>query len=149
MSTEIGTRVRRKEDYRFLTGLGTYTDDIVRPGQTFAYFVRSLHAHAKIKSVDTADAMAARGVLGIFTVADLEEDKIGGLICGWTVTDRHGEPMKAPAHPALAKDRVRYVGAPTICRIFTSILRSRRAHTTRSGSKGAAKRAPSRRRPRS
>ena len=63
--TGIGARVERKEDFRFLTGQGRYTDDINRPGQVYAYFVRSPHAHAKIKSIDTAEAGNSPGVIGI------------------------------------------------------------------------------------
>lgn len=108
--TGIGASVRRKEDKRFLTGKGRYLDDINLPGQTYAYFVRSPHAHAKIKSVDTKAAAASPGVVMVLTGADVAADGIGGVICGWTVTDKNGEPMKAPAHPILAADTVRYVG---------------------------------------
>src|SRR5262249_53732304 len=106
----VGAAVRRKEDFRFITGKGHYTDDISRPGQAHAYFLRSTHAHAKIKSIDTSKAKALKGVLGVFTGADLAADKIGGLICGWMIHSKDGSPMKAGAHPALAVDRVRYVG---------------------------------------
>jgi carbon-monoxide dehydrogenase large subunit len=106
----IGSGVRRKEDHRFITGQGRYTDDINRPGQTHAYFLRSPHAHAKIKSIDTAEARNAKGVVAIFTGKDIAADKIGGLICGWMITSKDGSPMKAGAHPALALDTVRYVG---------------------------------------
>ncbi len=106
----IGTSVRRKEDHRFITGQGRYTDDINRPGQAHAYFLRSPHAHAKIKSIDTTAAKAAKGVVGIFTGADLAADKLGPLTCGWMVTSKDGSPMKMGAHPVLAGDRVRYVG---------------------------------------
>ena len=106
----IGAAVRRKEDYRFLTGQGHYTDDINVHGQTYAYFLRSPHAHAKIKRVDAAAAAKSPGVVAVFTGADVAADKIGGLICGWTVADRHGKPHKAPPHPILAHDKVRYVG---------------------------------------
>ncbi len=108
--TGIGASVRRTEDYRFLTGRGKYVDDINRPGQTYAVFVRSPHAHAKIRKVDTAAAAKAPGVVAVFTGADTAADKVGGLICGWTVTDRNGNPHKAPGHPVLASDKVRYVG---------------------------------------
>lgn len=108
--TGIGASVQRKEDFRFLTGQGRYTDDIDRPGQVYAYFVRSPHAHAKIKGVKTAGAAKSAGVLGVFTGADMAADKVGSLPCGWVVTDRNGEPHKAPPHFPLARDKVRYVG---------------------------------------
>src|SRR3546814_17736863 len=106
----IGASVRRKEDFRFLTGQGRFTDDIDRPGQVHAYFVRSPHAHARIKRVDTAAAAKATGVIAVFTGADMAADKVGSLPCGWTVTDRHGVAHKAPPHFPLARDKVRYVG---------------------------------------
>jgi carbon-monoxide dehydrogenase large subunit len=108
--TGIGASVKRTEDFRFLTGQGRYTDDINRPGQVHAYFVRSPHAHARIKKVDTSAAAKAPGVLAVFTGADMAADKVGSLPCGWVVTDRHGEPHKAPPHFPLARDKVRYVG---------------------------------------
>ncbi|MEQ1649800.1 MAG: xanthine dehydrogenase family protein molybdopterin-binding subunit [Hyphomicrobiaceae bacterium] len=111
MSTSgIGQSVRRVEDIRFITGNGNYTDDISRPGQTYAFFVRSPHAHATIKSINTKTAAAAPGVVGILTGKELAADKIGGLICGWMIHSKDGSPMKAGAHPALAVDKVRYVG---------------------------------------
>ena len=106
----VGSGVKRKEDHRFITGQGRYTDDINRPGQAHAYFLRSPHAHAKIKSIDTAAALKAKGVVAIFTGKDIAADKLGGLICGWTVTSKDGSAMKNGAHPALALDTVRYVG---------------------------------------
>jgi carbon-monoxide dehydrogenase large subunit len=106
----IGAAIRRKEDHRFITGQGRYTDDISRYGQTHAYFVRSPHAHAKLRGIDTSAARAAAGVVGVLTGADLAADKLGGLICGWMIMSKDGTPMKAGAHPALAVDTVRYVG---------------------------------------
>jgi carbon-monoxide dehydrogenase large subunit len=106
----IGARVRRKEDRRFITGHGNYLDDINRPHQTYAWFVRSPHAHAKIKKIDVKKAQKAPGVLGVFTGADLAADKIGSLICGWTIKSKDGSPHKAPPHPVLATEKVRYVG---------------------------------------
>ncbi|WP_342642239.1 xanthine dehydrogenase family protein molybdopterin-binding subunit [Rhodoligotrophos ferricapiens] len=108
--TGIGQRVLRKEDRRFITGKGKYTDDINLPRQTYAYFLRSPHAHARIRAIDKAAAEAAPGVLAVLTGADLAEDKIGGLICGWMIHSKDGSPMKAGPHPALAQDKVRYVG---------------------------------------
>ena len=108
--TGIGASVRRKEDQRFLTGTGRYLDDINIAGQTYAHFVRSPHAHAGIRSIDVAAAAAAPGVVAVLTGKDVADDGLGGVICGWTVTDKNGEPMKAPPHPLLAVDTVRYVG---------------------------------------
>jgi carbon-monoxide dehydrogenase large subunit len=110
----IGAAVRRKEDRRFLTGKGTYTDDINRPGQLQAYLLRSPHAHAEIAAIDTADAKAAAGVAAVFTGADLQapELKVGGLPCGWLVTSKDGSPMAEPPRPLLAQGKVRHVGDP-------------------------------------
>jgi len=104
----IGARIERKEDYRFLTGAGQYTDDVTLANQSYAAFVRSPHAHAKIKSVRPDRAKKAPGVLAIFTGQDLS--KLGGLPCGWLITDLNGQPMKEPPHPSLAQGKVRYVG---------------------------------------
>jgi len=109
-ATGIGAPVRRKEDQRFITGKGQYTDDINRPGQTWAVFVRSPHAHAAIKSIDTAAALKSPGCLAVLTGADIAKDKVGNLICGWMIHSKDGSPMKAGAHPALAQGKVRYVG---------------------------------------
>ena len=108
--TGIGARVKRKEDLRFITGKGNYTDDINLPRQTWAYFVRSPHAHATIKSINTAKAKKMPGVVGIFTGDDVANDKLGGLICGWMIHSKDGSPMKAGPHPVLAQGKVRYVG---------------------------------------
>ncbi len=109
-ATGIGASVKRKEDKRFITGKGRYTDDINLKNQSYAYFVRSPHAHATIKSINTKKAAAMPGVLGVFTSNDVAEDKIGGLICGWTIHSKDGSPMKAGPHPILAVGKVRYVG---------------------------------------
>ena len=79
----IGSKVERKEDKKFLTGKGRYTADITLANQTFAYFIRSPHARAKIKNIDTSKAKKARGVIDVLTAKELNEDKIGGLIAGW------------------------------------------------------------------
>jgi len=106
----IGASVRRKEDFRFLTGRGMYTDDINRPGQLHAYILRSPHPHAELSNVDTSKAAKAKGVVAVFTGADMAADNIGGLPCGWLIKFKDGTPMKEPAHPPLAQGRVRYVG---------------------------------------
>jgi len=106
----IGTPVRRREDYRFLTGGGTYTDDINRPGQLHAFILRSPHAHAQIRGIDTTAAQRATGVVAVYTGKDMAADGIGGLPCGWQIHSKDGSPMAEPPHPVLAVDRVRYVG---------------------------------------
>ena len=110
MAPFIGQAVKRKEDFRFLTGGGNYTDDINRPGQTYAYIVRSPHAHANIKKIDKSAAAKAPGVVAIFTGADYAADKKGGLPCGWLINSKDGSPMVEPPHPPLVPDRVRHVG---------------------------------------
>ena len=104
----IGARSKRREDIRFLTGQGNYTDDINIHGQTYAWFIRSQVAHGTIRKIDTRDAEKLPGVLKVFTSKDF--DGKGGVPCGWQVTDRHGKPMLEPKHPILAEGKVRYVG---------------------------------------
>jgi len=111
-ATGIGAAVRRKEDFRFITGKGQYTDDITRPGETHAHFLRSPHARAKIKSIDAHAAKGMPGVLAVLTGAELAGDKIGGLICGWMIHSKDGSPMKMAAHPAIANGTANYVGDP-------------------------------------
>ena len=106
----IGQSVKRREDYRFLTGAGNYTDDMTLPHQTYAHFVRSPHAHAKILGIRTAKAAMAPGVVAIFTGEDLAKAGVNGLPCGWLITDVNNQPMKEPPHPCLAQGKVRYVG---------------------------------------
>src|SRR5215831_11821911 len=108
----IGTPVRRREDYRFITGQGTYTDDINRPGQLYAYLLRSPHAHARITGVDTSAAAAAPGVVVVYTGKDMAADDVGGLPCGWQIHSKDGSPMAEPPHPVLAVGKVRHVGDP-------------------------------------
>ena len=104
----IGKSVERREDYRFLTGNGQYTDDITLPGQTFAAFLRSPHAHARIRAIDTAAARAAPGVLAVFTGKDVAG--VNGLPCGWLINSIDGTPMKEPKHPIIAEHKVLHVG---------------------------------------
>jgi carbon-monoxide dehydrogenase large subunit len=106
----VGAAIARKEDKRFLVGAGRYTDDLDRPRQTHAYFVRSPHAHAKIVSIDTAQAAAAPGVVAVYTGQDVAADKVGGIPCGWLIKNKDGSNMVEPPHPALVADRVRHVG---------------------------------------
>ena len=109
-ATGIGAAVRRKEDQRFITGKGHYTDDVNRPGQAHAYFLRSPHAHAKIRKVDAKAAAAMPGVLAVLTGAELVADKIGNLICGWMITSKDGSQMKMAPHPAIAHGKANHVG---------------------------------------
>jgi carbon-monoxide dehydrogenase large subunit len=125
--TSIGTPVRRREDYRFLTGQGTYTDDINRPGQLHAYILRSPHANARLGAIDTKAAAAAPGVVAIFTGTDMAADEIGGLPCGWLINSKDGSPMKEPPHPVLAVERVRHVGDPVAVIIAESLAEARDA----------------------
>ncbi|AKJ70218.1 carbon-monoxide dehydrogenase [Pandoraea thiooxydans] len=123
----IGQAVRRKEDYRFLTGAGQYTDDVQMDGQTYAYFVRSPYAHARIRGYRLDAARQAPGVVGIFTGEDIKRAGIGGLPCGWLITDVHGQPMKEPPHPVLAIDTVRYVGDQVALVIAQTLAQARDA----------------------
>jgi len=104
----IGQSIRRKEDVRFLTGAGQYTDDVTFAHQAIGYFLRSPHAHAKIRSIELTKARAAPGVVAIFTGADLTG--VNGLPCGWLITGSDGKPMNEPPHPVLAQGKVRHVG---------------------------------------
>ena len=108
--TGIGAPIRRREDARFLTGAGRYTDDIDVRGQAFVHFLRSDVAHARIDGIDTADAEAMPGVIRVFTAKDLAE--AGGIPCGWQITSRDGNVMQEPKHPILADGKVRHVGDP-------------------------------------
>ena len=110
--TGIGASVKRKEDARFITGAGRYTDDLGAPGQTYAAFARSPHARAALRAIDTAAAAATKGVVAVFTGADLQADGIGDLPCGWMVKSKDGSDMAQPPHPPLAVARVNYVGEP-------------------------------------
>jgi carbon-monoxide dehydrogenase large subunit len=123
----VGEAVKRREDYRFLTGAGTYTDDVKLDRQTYAVFVRSPHAHATIKRIDPSRAKQAPGVLAVFTGEDIANAKIAGLPCGWLITDVDGQPMKEPPHPVLAHGKVRYVGDHVAVVIAETQLQARDA----------------------
>ena len=108
----IGASVRRKEDLRFLSGNGHYTDDINRPHQLHAHILRSDRPHARIGGMDTKAAAAMPGVVAVYTGADMQADNIGGLPCGWQIHNKDGTPMAEPMHPVLATGKVRHVGDP-------------------------------------
>src|SRR5262245_16404057 len=125
--TTIGTPVRRREDFRFLTGQGTYTDDIDRPHQLYAHILRSPHAHARIAGIDTAAAAAGPGVAAVYTGDDLAAAGLGGLPCGWQIHSKDGSPMAEPPHPVLAQGRVRHVGDPVAVVIAETLAQARDA----------------------
>ena len=104
----IGASVKRREDIRFLTGAGTYTDDINVHGQAYAVFVRSNLAHGRIVSVGAEAAKGMPGVLAVFTGEDFKD--VGGNPAGWLIKSRDGEPMREPKRPVLAHGKVRHVG---------------------------------------
>jgi aerobic carbon-monoxide dehydrogenase large subunit len=106
----VGQPIRRVEDRRFLTGRGHYLDDIVRPHQAHAAMLRSPHAHARIRAIDTTEAAAMPGVIAVLTGEDLARDRIGTIPCVSAVTSRDGSPMALPPRPAIVRDRVRHVG---------------------------------------
>jgi len=126
MASLVGSRVERKEDKRFLTGKGRYTADINIANQTYAYFVRSPHARAKINKIDTSKALMASGVVDILTGEHIAKDKIGGLIAGWAIRSEDGSEMKCPTNPPLAKDSVNFVGDP-IAVVFAESLEEAKA----------------------
>jgi carbon-monoxide dehydrogenase large subunit len=101
----LGKSIKRREDPRFITGRGTYVDDLKVPGTTHAVFIRSPHAFAKIKKIDTAAALKHPGVVAIFTGADMTG--VNSLPCGWLLPE-----LKVPPHMPLAGDAARYVGDP-------------------------------------
>ena len=121
----IGASSKRREDVRFLTGNGRYTDDFNISGQAHAYFLRSEIAHGALKSIDSSKAEAMPGVLAVFTGKDFEG--VGGIPCGWQITDRNGEPMKEPAHPVLAQGKVRHVGDPIAAVVAETLEQARDA----------------------
>ena len=123
----IGASVRRKEDHRFLTGKGQYTDDISRPGETRAYFLRSPHAHARIKRIDVKAAEKMPGVVAVLTGEQLAADKIGNLICGWMIHSKDGSPMKMAPHPAIAAGKVCYVGDPVALVVAETLAQAKDA----------------------
>ncbi|HLX30426.1 MAG TPA: xanthine dehydrogenase family protein molybdopterin-binding subunit [Casimicrobiaceae bacterium] len=125
LASVIGQPVLRKEDARFLTGTGQYTGDVSLPRQTYAYFLRSPHAHATIRAIDVVNGKAMPGVVQIFTGADLTG--VNGLPCGWLITSTDGKPMNEPPHPVLAQGKVRYVGDPVALVIAESSAQAKDA----------------------
>ena len=127
-SDGIGASVKRREDFRFLKGLGRYTDDFELPRQTWVYILRSTLAHARIVHLDTTRAQAMPGVVAVFTQADIDASgPIGGIPCGWLVTSKDGQPMKEPKHPILADGMVRHVGDPIVAVVAETLSEARNA----------------------
>src|SRR5882672_5226827 len=106
----IGQGVPRFEDPRLVRGAGRFIDDVVYPGMAFGVVLRSPHAHAKIKKIDTAAAKTAPGVLCVITAADWKASGWGDLASHPGLKRRGGAPMFLPRYPVLAEDRVRWVG---------------------------------------
>ena len=107
MTTRIfSSGIRRREDPRLISGRATYTDDITLPGTVYAAILRSPHAHARIRRVNTSRAARVEGVVAVYTGADLE-GVIGSIPCAWMIPN---SDIKGVAHPAIARDVVRYVG---------------------------------------
>lgn len=123
----IGKSVLRKEDLRFITGNGSYTDDINLRGQSYAVFVRSPYAHATIGDIDTVAARNMPGVVEILTGKQIADDGLGGLPCGWTVHSKDGSEMKQPHHPVMADSKVNYAGEPVAMVIAESIVAAKNA----------------------
>jgi carbon-monoxide dehydrogenase large subunit len=108
MATKIfGSGIKRREDPRLITGQARYTDDFDLPRMAHAVIVRSPHAHANIKSINTEAAASMPGVLGVFTGGDVAEAGFGAVPCAWVVPDSE---CKTPVHPPIAIEKVRYVG---------------------------------------
>jgi len=115
----IGQPVKRREDQRFLTGAGHFTDDIDLPGQAWGYVLRSPHAHAKIVSIDTAAANGSPGVLAVYTIADLDAEGIQEIPTQVDVPGKDGTKMFAPTRPVLARGTVRFVGGAAFPQLST------------------------------
>ena len=142
----LGASIKRREDPRFITGKGHYTDDLRLPGMTYAVFVRSPHAHAKIRKIDAAQALKQPGVVAVFTGKDMTG--VNSLPCGWLLPE-----LKVPPHPPLAAEKANYVGDPVAIVIAETLAAARDAaelvkvdwevlpsvtNTDKAASKGAA-----------
>ena len=125
MKFGIGQPVRRTEDPMLVRGEGRYTDDVKLTGEAYAVMVRSRIAHGMIKGIDTAAARNMPGVLGVYTGADLAA--YGTLKCIVPFNNRDGTPMKQPPRPALATDKVRFVGDPVAFVVADTLLQAKDA----------------------
>jgi aerobic carbon-monoxide dehydrogenase large subunit len=126
--TGIGQSVRRREDLRLLTGQGRYSDDVNAAGQAFAVMVRSPHAHAHIRSIDTETASAAPGVLAVLTGRDLLSDGLQpiphavrmGSPADIQLENKDGSEPYIPPHFPITADEVRHVGEIVAMVVATS-----------------------------
>ncbi|MCY3795715.1 MAG: xanthine dehydrogenase family protein molybdopterin-binding subunit [Gammaproteobacteria bacterium] len=125
--TGIGAAVKRREDLRFITGRGTYTDDLNVRGQTYGVFLRSPYARARINAIDAADALQVDGALSVFTGQDTAAAGLGDLPCGWLVKSKDGSDMVSAPHPPLAVSQVNYVGEPYGLVVAESLAAAREA----------------------
>jgi aerobic carbon-monoxide dehydrogenase large subunit len=123
----ISQEVTQVEAPRLLTGKGRFTDDITLPRQAYAVFLRSPHAHAEIKSIDTRAAAQMEGVLAVLTGADYAADKLGPVTGLSPAKKRDGSPMFRPPRPALTQDRVRHIGQPVAMVVAETIDRAKDA----------------------
>ncbi|MFZ0196474.1 MAG: xanthine dehydrogenase family protein molybdopterin-binding subunit [Pseudolabrys sp.] len=121
----VGQPVPRSEDPKLVRGEGCYTDDLSRAGQAYAVMVRGRDAHGTIRSIDTAAAKAMPGVLAVCTAADLSA--YGPLKCNLPLKNRDGSPMRYTPRPALAGDKVRFVGDPVACVIAETVAQAKDA----------------------
>lgn len=117
----IGASVRRREDARFITGTGRYTDDLNQPGQLYAAFCRSPYPRARIKHIDSSEALAVKGVRSVLTGADMVADGKGDIPCGWLVKSKDGSDMLSAPHPPMAATVANYVGEPYALVVADSI----------------------------
>ncbi len=108
----IGASVRRREDQRFITGEGQYTDDLNQAGQVYAAFCRSPYARARINGIDTSEALSVAGVIAVYTGAEMVADGLGDIPCGWLVKSKDGSDMNSAPHPPMAATLANYVGEP-------------------------------------
>jgi carbon-monoxide dehydrogenase large subunit len=108
----IGDAPKRREDARFITGQGGYLDDLTFPGAAHAVFLRSPHAHARIRAIDTAAARTAPGVLSVLTAADTAADGLNPMRPTAEANAQTGEPFRFAPQPLLATGTVRFVGEP-------------------------------------
>lgn len=123
----VGQPVPRTEDPVLVRGRATYSDDVNLEGQAYAAIVTSRHAHGVIKGIETALARAMPGVIAIYTGEDLEAAGCGLLKCALPLKNRDGTPMKKPPRPALATDKVRYVGDPVACVVAETAMEAKEA----------------------